>query len=109
MKVFRPKTPPEAIELASRLLEYNPTARFTPLEACAHKFFDELRDPGVRLPSGKDLPLLFNFSQQGTFIYSLLTFTFTYSILSLYLLLDASYIQVYSSFPLASSLFCELV
>uniref|UniRef100_A0A8C6TTV0 Glycogen synthase kinase-3 beta n=1 Tax=Neogobius melanostomus TaxID=47308 RepID=A0A8C6TTV0_9GOBI len=29
-KVFRPRTPPEAIALCSRLLEYTPTARLTP-------------------------------------------------------------------------------
>lgn len=63
--MFRPKTQPEAIDLASRLLEYTPSTRFTPLDACTHKFFDELRDPTARLPSGKDLPLLFNFTQLG--------------------------------------------
>jgi len=62
-KVFRSRTPPEAIELVSRLLEYTPTSRMTPLEACAHAFFDELRDSNTRLPSGKDLPPLFNFSE----------------------------------------------
>ena len=30
----------------SRLLEYTPSARITPLQACAHTFFDELREPG---------------------------------------------------------------
>jgi hypothetical protein len=50
------------------LLEYTPTTRFTPLEACAHKFFDELRDPNVRLPSGKELPPLFNFTQSGIYL-----------------------------------------
>ncbi|CAL1286465.1 unnamed protein product [Larinioides sclopetarius] len=48
IKVFRARTPPEAIELVSRLLEYTPSARITPLQACAHKFFDELRDPNTR-------------------------------------------------------------
>uniref|UniRef100_A0A674CY52 Glycogen synthase kinase 3 beta, genome duplicate a n=1 Tax=Salmo trutta TaxID=8032 RepID=A0A674CY52_SALTR len=63
-QVFRPRTPPEAIALCSRLLEYTPTARFTPLEACAHTFFDELRDPNLKLPNGREKPLLFNFSTQ---------------------------------------------
>ncbi|RMC07663.1 hypothetical protein DUI87_17140 [Hirundo rustica rustica] len=63
-KVFRPRTPPEAIALCSRLLEYTPTARLTPLEACAHSFFDELRDPNVKLPNGRDKPALFNFTTQ---------------------------------------------
>ncbi|RUS80756.1 hypothetical protein EGW08_011479 [Elysia chlorotica] len=62
-KVFRPRTPPEAILLVSRLLEYTPSGRITPLEACSHTFFDELRDPTTRLPNGRDLPPLFNFTQ----------------------------------------------
>jgi len=62
-KVFRPRTPVEAITLVSRLLEYTPGARVTPLEACAHGFFDELRDPKTRLPNGRDLPPLFNWTQ----------------------------------------------
>ncbi|BFZ13840.1 hypothetical protein BsWGS_16878 [Bradybaena similaris] len=61
-KVFRPRTPQEAVILVSRLLEYTPSGRMTPLEACAHAFFDELRDPAIRLPSGRELPLLFNFT-----------------------------------------------
>ncbi|KAF0024250.1 hypothetical protein F2P81_023052 [Scophthalmus maximus] len=61
-KVFKPRTPPEAIALCSRLLEYTPASRFSPLEACSHAFFDELRQPNTRLPSGRDLPMLFNFS-----------------------------------------------
>uniref|UniRef100_A0A8C2C552 Glycogen synthase kinase-3 beta n=1 Tax=Cyprinus carpio TaxID=7962 RepID=A0A8C2C552_CYPCA len=63
-KVFRPRTPPEAIALCSRLLEYTPTARLTPLEACAHTFFDELREPNLKLPNGRERPVLFNFTTQ---------------------------------------------
>ncbi|GFQ76847.1 hypothetical protein TNCT_685521 [Trichonephila clavata] len=62
-KVFRARTPPEAIELVSRLLEYTPSARITPLQACAHKFFDELREPTTRLPNNRELPPLFNFTE----------------------------------------------
>ncbi|CAF1668876.1 unnamed protein product [Adineta ricciae] len=61
-KVFRNRTPPMAIDLVCRLLDYTPATRLTPLEACAHAFFDELRDPDTRLTNGS-LPLLFNFSQ----------------------------------------------
>jgi serine/threonine protein kinase len=63
-KVFRNRTPPMAIDLVCRLLDYTPATRLTPLEACAHTFFDELRDPDTRLPNGP-LPPLFNFSQLG--------------------------------------------
>lgn len=66
--MFKPRTPPEAIALCSRLLEYTPVTRLSPLEACAHAFFDELRQPNTRLPSGRELPLLFNFSPVGQFI-----------------------------------------
>lgn len=63
-KVFRARTPPEAIELVSRLLEYTPSSRISPLQACAHPFFNELREPNTRLPNGRDLPPLFNFTTQ---------------------------------------------
>ncbi len=62
-KVFRARTSPEAIDLVSRLLEYTPSARITPLQACAHTFFDELREPNARLPNNRDLPPLFNFTE----------------------------------------------
>jgi len=63
-RVFRARTPADAISLTSSLLEYTPGSRHTPLQACAHKFFDELREPGIKLPNGKELPKLFNFSAQ---------------------------------------------
>lgn len=63
-KVFRARTSPEAIDLVSRLLEYTPSARISPLQACAHSFFDELREAGTKLPNGRDLPQLFNFTEQ---------------------------------------------
>ncbi|XP_049653819.1 glycogen synthase kinase-3 alpha isoform X2 [Accipiter gentilis] len=61
-KVFKARTPPEAVALCGRLLEYTPQTRLGPLQACADPFFDELRLPAARLPSGRDLPPLFNFS-----------------------------------------------
>nr|XP_045617686.1 glycogen synthase kinase-3 beta-like isoform X6 [Procambarus clarkii] len=63
-KVFRQRTPEDAINLVARLLEYTPSARITPLQACAHKFFDELRDPNTRLPNNRELPPLYNFTEQ---------------------------------------------
>ncbi|XP_073835442.1 uncharacterized protein isoform X2 [Musca autumnalis] len=63
-KVFRIRTPPEAINLVSQLLEYTPSARITPLKACAHPFFDELRQEGNHtLPNGREMPPLFNFTE----------------------------------------------
>ncbi|XP_074605424.1 glycogen synthase kinase-3-like [Brevipalpus obovatus] len=62
-KVFRNRTP-DAIDLVSKLLEYTPSQRITPLQACAHRFFDELRELNYRPPlkSGQPPPL-FNFSE----------------------------------------------
>lgn len=65
LQVFRPRTPPEAIDLTSKLLEYTPSARVSPLHACAHSFFNELRESKTRLPMGKELPPLFNFTEKG--------------------------------------------
>ncbi|KAJ8485357.1 hypothetical protein OPV22_017842 [Ensete ventricosum] len=63
-KIFHKRMPVEAIDLTSRLLQYSPSFRCTALEACAHPFFDELREPNARLPNGRPLPPLFNFKQE---------------------------------------------
>nr|XP_029119913.1 shaggy-related protein kinase theta isoform X3 [Elaeis guineensis] len=60
-KLFHKRMPPEPVDLVSRLLQYSPNLRCTALEACAHPFFDELRDPNTRLPNGRPLPPIFNF------------------------------------------------
>ncbi|XP_078149148.1 shaggy-related protein kinase alpha [Carex rostrata] len=60
-KVFHKRMPPEAVDLVSRLLQYSPNLRCSALDALIHPFFDELRDPNTRLPSGRFLPPLFNF------------------------------------------------
>ncbi|CAB3371043.1 Hypothetical predicted protein [Cloeon dipterum] len=65
IRVFRTRTPAEAIDLVSRLLEYTPGSRISPLQACAHSFFNELREPNTRLPNGRELPPLFNFTEHG--------------------------------------------
>ncbi|KAG2180713.1 hypothetical protein INT44_003720 [Umbelopsis vinacea] len=62
-KVFRSRTPPEAIDLISHLLQYNPNSRLTAIEAMIHPFFDELRHPETRMANGRELPPLFNFTQ----------------------------------------------
>ncbi|MED6171843.1 Shaggy- protein kinase theta [Stylosanthes scabra] len=63
-KVFPKAMPSEAIDLASKMLQYSPNQRCTALEACAHPFFDDLRNPNVTLPNGRPLPPLFDFSAQ---------------------------------------------
>ncbi|KAL3536865.1 hypothetical protein ACH5RR_000231 [Cinchona calisaya] len=63
-KVFHKRLPAEAVDLVSRLLQYSPSLRCTALEACAHPFFDSLREPNACLPNGRALPPLFNFTPQ---------------------------------------------
>ncbi|GMI95778.1 shaggy-like protein kinase 32, SHAGGY-LIKE PROTEIN KINASE THETA [Hibiscus trionum] len=63
-KIFNRRIPPEALDLLSRLLQYSPNLRYTAMEACAHPFFDDLRDPTACLPNGRALPPLFDFTDQ---------------------------------------------
>jgi len=60
-KVFHKHMPADAVQLVSQLLQYAPGSRLSALQVCAHAFFDELRAPGMRLPSGQHPPPLFNF------------------------------------------------
>lgn len=62
-KVFRHRTTPESIDLVSRMLQYSPTKRLKPMEGLAHAYFDDLRQPSCKLPNGKPLPPLFDFSE----------------------------------------------
>jgi glycogen synthase kinase 3 beta len=62
-KVFRSKTPEDAMDFIASTLAYAPERRVKPLEGCAHAFFDELRNPKTKLPTGKALPPLFDFTQ----------------------------------------------
>ncbi|XP_028051256.1 shaggy-related protein kinase theta-like [Camellia sinensis] len=61
---FNKRRPAEAVDLVSRLLQYSPNLRCTVLEACAHPFFNDLREPTTSLPNGRPLPPLFNFTPQ---------------------------------------------
>jgi len=63
-KVFRSKTPDDAVDFIACTLAYAPANRIKPLEACAHDFFHELRIENMTLPTGKPLPPLFNFTPQ---------------------------------------------
>ncbi|CAA0830702.1 Shaggy-related protein kinase theta [Striga hermonthica] len=63
-KVFNRRIPPEALDIVSRLLQYSPTLRFTALEACAHPFFDDLREANACIPNGRHFPPLFDFSPE---------------------------------------------
>ena len=70
--LFCAGTPEDAVELLSRLLSYSPSSRPHPMVACAHPFFDKLREKGTKLPNGFDLPPMFNFSQEEKEVQSLL-------------------------------------
>lgn len=52
LKVFRSRTPKEAIDFVAKLLVYDPAQRPRPLEALIDSYFNELRDPNTRLPNG---------------------------------------------------------
>lgn len=70
-KVFRSKTPPDAIDMISKILVYNPEKRPRPLEILLHPFFDELRDKNTRLEkTNNPLPDLFDFTQEEKSTYS---------------------------------------
>ncbi|WOK97233.1 hypothetical protein Cni_G05941 [Canna indica] len=71
LQLFQKWIPAEAVDLVSRLLKYSPNLRFTAMEACAHPFFDELRDPNTCLLDGNPLPPLFNFTPLLSFSISL--------------------------------------
>ncbi|KAI9354042.1 kinase-like domain-containing protein [Pilaira anomala] len=62
-KVFRSRTPEDAIAFITKTLQYEPLKRLTAFQALADPFFDELRDPNVRMMNGKELPNLFDFSR----------------------------------------------
>lgn len=53
----------------SLILQYNPLARPSASEALIHPFFDELRNPDTKMPTGKPLPPLFNFSVGGIYMH----------------------------------------
>lgn len=61
-KVLKNKAPANAIDLLSKWLRYAPKSRLDAMESLAHPFFDELREPGFKLPNSKTPPPLFNFT-----------------------------------------------
>ncbi|KAI9297588.1 Pkinase-domain-containing protein [Neoconidiobolus thromboides FSU 785] len=63
-KIFRPGTPLEAIEFLPCLLNYTPRHRLTAVEAMAHPYFDELRETKVLYSQDRQIPELFDFSEQ---------------------------------------------
>ena len=56
------KVPQSAIDLASQWLRYRPTERLAPFDALLHPFFDELRMNNLRMPNGREMPRLFDWT-----------------------------------------------
>lgn len=62
-RVFKNRPSPDAIDMLTRLLQYEPGARIRPIEALCQPFFDELRDQSTRLPNLRPLQNIFNFTE----------------------------------------------
>lgn len=63
--MFRQRTPPDAIDLVTKLLQYTPTARLSAVEAMCHPFFDEIKQASCKLPDGRSLkPELFDLTDE---------------------------------------------
>lgn len=54
--VFKPGTPADALDLARLMLSYVPGMRCRAIEACAHPYFNELRNPATVMVDGSSLP-----------------------------------------------------
>ena len=78
------------------------------LEACVHPFFDELRDPNTRLPSGRPLPPLFNFKPQGMFklVSNAISLSYHYCGLALVLILQNLFFCYFYKHCTVCSYFC---
>ena len=74
-KVFGARYHPQAIELVSKLFNYKPSLRPDMLVVCTDPFLDELRITGTRMPSGREFPPLFNFTEQELRYYPTLAST----------------------------------
>lgn len=62
LQTLFPGAPTDALDLIEQLFRYNPSQRISPLQACAHQFFDELREPNKKW-FNYELPPLFDFSK----------------------------------------------
>jgi len=54
--------PSAALDLIKNMLVFQPLTRIDPLDALGHEFFASLRTKEARLPNGRSLPPLFNFT-----------------------------------------------
>ncbi|ETN78169.1 kinase domain protein, partial [Necator americanus] len=64
-RLFKGKSLHKAVSLLNTVLRYDPSARSYAIEALAHPFFDELRDPDLEeMPNGKLMPRLFDWLER---------------------------------------------
>jgi serine/threonine protein kinase len=61
---FRASADPLAVDLVSKLCVFMPAARMRGYGTLLHPFFEELRAPDAVLPNGKELPPLFEFTNE---------------------------------------------
>ncbi|KIH64982.1 hypothetical protein ANCDUO_04698 [Ancylostoma duodenale] len=64
-KLFKGKSLQSAVSMLSTVLRYDPSARSYAIEALAHPFFDELRNPDLEeMPNGKLMPRIFDWLER---------------------------------------------
>ncbi|VDM61640.1 unnamed protein product [Angiostrongylus costaricensis] len=64
-KLFKGKGLSSAVNLLNSIFRYDPSARSSAIEALAHPFFDELRNPELEeMPNGKLMPRLFEWLER---------------------------------------------
>jgi protein brassinosteroid insensitive 2 len=54
----------ELDDLLDKIFVYSPSKRISPLQALQHPFFEDLRKEGFRMPGGRPLPGLFNWTSE---------------------------------------------
>ncbi|XP_028967945.1 glycogen synthase kinase-3 beta-like [Galendromus occidentalis] len=63
-EVLQNRAEDDAVSLVSMLVRYNPSERLDAWEALSHDFFKQIRDRNCRLPTGKPLPKLDDFTDE---------------------------------------------
>lgn len=65
-QVVKEKVDPQLLDLIQKVMRYNPNERFTPFQALAHPYFDELRDQRSYEELRRQMPLpeLFDFTEE---------------------------------------------
>ena len=63
-RIFGEAADPQACDLVSKMVVYNPESRLGLYRAMAHPFFDELRQEDLTLPNGNCIPDLFSFTDK---------------------------------------------